>query len=159
MPGGAPAWEEPLRHEAYPQLRTRVGLPQVPRLWLGAAALVVAALALFLLPTLIPGLFGGQPAATPTPVVATVAPTASLAPTPPPLPTPTTYTVVAGDTLSGIASRYGLTISQLMKANPQIKNENQLSIGEQLTIPVKPSLAGGGGAAPSSALPGSSAAP
>ena len=138
---GAPSWERPLRRDAYPDLRTRVGLPMIPRLWLGAIALVVAGIVLFLLPTLMPGFFSGQQAATPVPTP-TAAPSVSVAPTPPPLPTPFVYTVVQGDTLSGIAGRYGLTISQLLKANPQIKNENQLGIGDKLTIPVKGSSGG-----------------
>ena len=151
---GAPSWETPLRREAYPDLRTRVGLPQIPRLWLGAIALVVAGVILFLAPTLVPGFFGGQPAATPVPTPAAT-PTVSVAPTPPPLPTPFVYTVVQGDTLSGIAARNGLTLAQLLKANPQIKNENQLAIGDKLTIPVKSSSGGAvpgtGGAAASGA--------
>jgi hypothetical protein len=151
---GAPSWETPLRREAYPDLRTRVGLPQIPRLWLGAIALVVAGVILFLAPTLVPGFFGGQPAATPVPTPAAT-PTVSVAPTPPPLPTPFVYTVVQGDTLSGIAARNGLTLAQLLKANPQIKNENQLAIGDKLTIPVKTSsggaVSGTGGAAASGA--------
>lgn len=151
---GAPSWETPLRREAYPDLRTRVGLPQIPRLWLGAIALVVAGVILFLAPTLVPGFFGGQPAATLVPTPAAT-PTVSVAPTPPPLPTPFVYTVVQGDTLSGIAARNGLTLAQLLKANPQIKNENQLAIGDKLTIPVKSSSGGAvpgtGGAAASGA--------
>jgi LysM repeat protein len=139
---GAPAWERPLRQERFPDLHTRGGLPQVPRVWLGAIAIVVAAVVLFFLPTLAPGFFGASRVATPVPT-ASAAPTVSLAPTPPPLPTPTTYTVVQGDTLSVIASRYGLTVSQLLKANPQIKNANLLAVGDQITIPVKGSSAGG----------------
>ena len=152
---GAPSWETPLRREAYPDLRTRVGLPQIPRLWLGAIALIVAGIVLFLAPTLVPGFFGGQPAATPVPT-ATAAPTVSVAPTPPPLPTPFVYTVVQGDTLSGIATRYGLTLSQLLKANPQVKNENQLAIGDKLTIPVK---GASGGAVSGTGGPVTSGAP
>ena len=149
-----PDWERPLRRESYPTLHMPVGLPHVPRLWLGLVALVVAALLLFLLPTLLPGFFGAQPAATPAPT-ASSAPSISIAPTPPPQPTPFVYTVVQGDTLSGIATKYGLTVSELLKANPQIKNENQLAIGDKLTIPVKSSSGGAvpgtGGAAASGA--------
>ncbi|MGC8633338.1 MAG: LysM peptidoglycan-binding domain-containing protein [Candidatus Limnocylindrales bacterium] len=157
---GAPAWERPLRQERFPDLRTRVGLPQVPRVWLGAIAVVVAAVVLFFLPTLAPGFFGAPRLATPV-ATASVAPTVSLAPTPPPLPTPTIYTVVQGDTLSVIASRYGLTVSQLLKANPQIKNANLLAVGDQITIPVKGSSISGaaGGAAGSTAPGGASGAP
>jgi hypothetical protein len=146
--GAAPAWERPLRRDAYPDLRTRVGLPHVPRLWVGVIALVVAGLVLFFAPTVLPGLFSGPPVATPAPTPTPV-PSVSLAPTPPPAPTPIVYTVVQGDTLSGIAARYGLTVRELLKANPQIKNENMLAIGDRITIPAKG--ASGGGAAGSAA--------
>lgn len=150
-----PDWERPLRRESYPTLHMPVGLPHLPRLWLGLVALVVAALLLFLLPTLLPGFFGAPPAATPLPS-ASAAPSVSIAPTPPPLPTPFVYTVAQGDTLSGIASKYGLTISELLKANPQIKNENKLGIGDRITIPVKGASSGGGATGPS---PAGTAAP
>ncbi len=150
--GGAPAWERPLRRDAYPDLRTRVGLPHLPRLWVGVIALVVAGLVLFFAPTVLPGLLSGAPVATSAPApTATVVPSVSLAPTPPPAPTPIVYTVVQGDTLSGIAARYGLTVSELLKANPQIKNANMLAIGDRITIPAKGASAGGAGAAGSAA--------
>ncbi|MBX5483633.1 MAG: LysM peptidoglycan-binding domain-containing protein [Myxococcaceae bacterium] len=40
-----------------------------------------------------------------------------------------------GDTLSGIAARYGTTVAALMKANPQIKNPNLIYAGDWLNIP------------------------
>ena len=46
----------------------------------------------------------------------------------------TTYKVKKGDTLSGIASRYGTTVSALAKAN-NIKNPNLIYAGNTLTIP------------------------
>ncbi|MGO9180411.1 MAG: LysM peptidoglycan-binding domain-containing protein [Candidatus Limnocylindrales bacterium] len=144
---GGPDWERPRRREAYPSLHMPLGLPHVPRVWLGVVAVLVAALVLFLAPTLLPGLFGAQPLATPA-SAPSVAPSVSIAPTPPPLPTPFVYTVVEGDTLSGIATRYGLTVPELMKANPQIKNENKLGIGDRLTIPVSGASSGGSGVTP-----------
>lgn len=74
----------------------------------------------------------------------------------------TTLRIRWGDTLSGIASRYGTSVSALMKANPQIKNPNLIYAGRSLTIPgssdsfsaaTKPSSSGSTsttGAAPSS---------
>ena len=56
-------------------------------------------------------------------------------PTAPPAPTPEVYTVAEGDTLSGIATKFGFTVDQILKANPQIKNPNKLAIGDQVTIP------------------------
>lgn len=45
------------------------------------------------------------------------------------------YTVVSGDTLSGIALEFGTTVNALIKANPQITNLAALTPGEQLNIP------------------------
>ncbi len=44
------------------------------------------------------------------------------------------YTVAPGDTLSQIAERYGLGLSQLMSANPGI-DPNRMRVGKKLTIP------------------------
>ena len=43
------------------------------------------------------------------------------------------YTIVAGDVLSGIAIRFGVTVGQIAKWN-NIKNVNVISIGQKLTI-------------------------
>ena len=45
------------------------------------------------------------------------------------------YTVKKGDTLWGIAKRYGVTLSALISANPQIKNPNLTYPGNQVNIP------------------------
>lgn len=52
------------------------------------------------------------------------------------LPTSTTftYTVVQGDTLIGIAGRYGITLEALLAANPAIQPA-ALAVGATLTIP------------------------
>ena len=136
-----PAWEAPRRYEAYPTLRTRVGLPSfggVPRLGIAAIAIVLAALFLFLFGPMLLGFGkndqpgGGGGAATPTPVVEA---TQSAEPTTPPPPTPHVYVVAKGDTFSKIASKFGLTIEELQAANPQVKNIDKIKIGDQLTIP------------------------
>ena len=126
----APAWEKPRRFEAYPTLRTRVGIPALPAIALGAIALVAAALLLFVLPSIVAG-----PTATPT-----ATPEASVASEAPvivePAPTPMTYTIVAGDTVSKIAKKFNVTPEELLAANPQVKNPNKIKVGDELTIPV-----------------------
>jgi nucleoid-associated protein YgaU len=135
-----PAWERPHRYEAYPSLRTRVGLPGmsgVGRVGIAALALFVAALALFFVGPMLLGIGddnpGGGGAATATPR-AEITPTP--APTPVPEPTPTIYVVKKGDTMSKIANKFDVTVDQLLAANPQIKNPNKISIGDEVTIPV-----------------------
>ena len=49
--------------------------------------------------------------------------------------TQSVYTVRKGDTLWGIARRYGVTLSQLIAANPQIKNPNLIYPGNEVRIP------------------------
>jgi LysM repeat protein len=57
--------------------------------------------------------------------------------TPPPLPSPTplTHTVVSGETLIGIATRYGTTLQALLIANPNI-DPQFLPVGAELVIPL-----------------------
>jgi LysM repeat protein len=52
------------------------------------------------------------------------------------LPTPTTfsYTIVQGDTLGGIASRFGVTLEALIAANPGVQ-PTALRVGQKLVIP------------------------
>lgn len=45
------------------------------------------------------------------------------------------YTVKPGDTLSKIAKLNGVSVDQLLKANPQIKDPNRISVGDVLTLP------------------------
>jgi LysM repeat protein len=44
-----------------------------------------------------------------------------------------TYTVVSGDNLTRIASRYGTTVAALVKLNG-IKNANLISVGQVLKL-------------------------
>ena len=64
----------------------------------------------------------------------TVTPSPQPSPQPVPQPTETTYTVVAGDTLSGIASRYGTTYQELARIN-NIDNPNLIYAGQVIKIP------------------------
>jgi LysM repeat protein len=95
------------------------------------------------------------PVATPTPVKPTPTPTVTPKPTPTPSasatskptatpkptasPTPSTsaaktYTVKSGDTLTGIASKFGTTSKILMDLN-SITNANLIKIGQILKLP------------------------
>lgn len=62
-------------------------------------------------------------------------------------PPPAAYTVRAGDTMSSIASRHGVSLSALVAANPHVPNPNFIGIGDVLTIP------GGSGSPPAGPAP------
>ncbi|MBO4854156.1 MAG: SafA/ExsA family spore coat assembly protein [Oscillospiraceae bacterium] len=49
----------------------------------------------------------------------------------------TTYTVVRGDTMWRIAVKYEIGISEIIAANPQIKNPDLIYPGDKLNIPGK----------------------
>ena len=44
------------------------------------------------------------------------------------------YTIQSGDTLSGIAAKFGTTIARLMALNPQIKNPNLIYPGDAIRL-------------------------
>lgn len=44
------------------------------------------------------------------------------------------YVVQAGDTMYSIAAQYGLTLAQLQKANPQLKDPNTIYPGQVIYI-------------------------
>ena len=46
-----------------------------------------------------------------------------------------TYKVKAGDNLSKVAKRYGISLAQLLKANPQIKNADRIQVGQLINLP------------------------
>jgi LysM repeat protein len=70
------------------------------------------------------------PPATPIPT-----PTPVITPTPEPDPTSQLYRVRSGDTLLSIAQRFGLTLGQLMAANPSITDPNRIRVGQVIVIP------------------------
>jgi LysM repeat protein len=150
---GRPAWERSRRNEAYPTLKTRMGMPAIPRVALALGALVIAAVVIFSLPFLLN--LGGAPGPT-TPATSTgpsdsglqsAGPSASAGPV---AATPQTYTVAAGDTMSKIAKKFALTVAALEAANPQIKNPNNIKIGDKINIP---------SAVPSNVISGASPSP
>ncbi|MGH3913513.1 MAG: LysM peptidoglycan-binding domain-containing protein [Pseudonocardiaceae bacterium] len=49
----------------------------------------------------------------------------------------TTYIVQRGDTLSEIAERFGVTLQNLIRANPQIPNPDLIHPGEVINIPAR----------------------
>ena len=57
--------------------------------------------------------------------------------TPLPSPTPFTYTVQAGDSMSLIAEKFGVSLDDLQAANPEISS-NAMSVGQVLHIPSNP---------------------
>jgi LysM repeat protein len=115
---------------------------------LGVAAVVI-----------IPGLLNGTPGQTtrpsfaaipsgspgasvvavvPTPSVGlTIAPPTVVPTTaePTPAPSPKLYKIKAGDTLAKIARKNGITVQDILDANPQIPDANHIEVGQIIVIP------------------------
>jgi nucleoid-associated protein YgaU len=134
--GPAPEWERAKPMEAYPTLRSR-RLPElaIPPILVAVVAIALAAAVLFALP----GLLGfGNPSAngSPSPSTPAATPLPSLPATPLPQATPVVYVVQAGDTLSRIAGRFGITLADLIAANTEtLPDPDKLQIGDRLVIP------------------------
>lgn len=47
-----------------------------------------------------------------------------------------TYTIQSGDTLGGLATRFGVSLQSILDANPDA-NPRRLAIGQEITIPVR----------------------
>jgi LysM repeat protein len=73
---------------------------------------------------------------------------------PPPAPMGQEYSIARGDTLSGIAPKFGVSVKALLDANPGI-NPSRLQIGQVIRIPV----AASSGPGVSAAAPAASAGP
>jgi LysM repeat protein len=69
-------------------------------------------------------------------LVVTPVATPTHTPITPPTPAPTTYTVKAGDTLSGIAGLFGVSVDDIVRVN-NITDPNVLSEGQVLNIPAR----------------------
>jgi hypothetical protein len=128
-----------------PLVQRRHGV--TPPILLGVLGLLVAALVVFLIPTLF---FGGgdsetaalpspsadatvlSVAATRVPVIATAEP--SVAPSTVPTPRPATHKVKKGDTLTNIAERYGVKPIHIVCLN-NIGNRNIVMLGATYEVP------------------------
>lgn len=61
----------------------------------------------------------------------------------------TQHQVQAGDALTTIAAKFGITLAELLQANPNITNPNMIALGQIIAIPGDssappiPSTAGG----------------
>lgn len=153
----APSWERLPRREAYPTLKTRMGLSGVsmPPLLVGVVALVIAAVALFTLPALL-GI--GNPAASPSPSASVgasgiAASQTPFVPTAVPEPTAQVYVVQGGDTMSKIANRFGVPLQVLCDTNKAtIPNCDKVNVGQEVIIPVTaPTTVPDAGSSPSAA--------
>jgi LysM repeat protein len=72
------------------------------------------------------------PSETEPPVAASDEPSASVKPA-----ATTIYKVKKGDTMTGIAAKYGITLKALMKLNPKIKDASKIHIGQSIIVPKK----------------------
>ncbi len=75
--------------------------------------------------------------AAPTPPPAPTLPVVTATAGPPPVPTPgkqQLYIVREGDTLSGIAARFGVSEDAILKENP-LADRDTLFVGQELVIP------------------------
>ena len=137
-----PSWERPRRREAYPPLKSRIGLPSMSAspILASIAAVVLAAVALFFLPTLLGIVFSPAASRAPSTSVPGSSPAASptiAAVTAVPKPTAQVYVVQAGDTMSRIASKFGVPLQLLVDTNKAtIPNPDVLALGQQVIIPV-----------------------
>lgn len=55
-------------------------------------------------------------------------------------PTGLTYLVAPGDTPACLARRFGVTVEEILRLNPQITDANQIQVGELICLPVPDSV-------------------
>jgi LysM repeat protein len=76
--------------------------------------------------------FGG---ATTSPGDATAPASSTPIPEATPFPSPLTYKIQPGDRLRQIAREFGVTVEQIMAANPEISDPNDIEVGQRIVIP------------------------
>lgn len=103
-------------------------------------------------PQLTPPPTNAPVATAPAPVVQP--PIQPVAPPPPPAPTATEYVIAKGDTYYSIAKKYGLKMSDIKKANPEV-NPAKLKVGQKIQVPAAGGTAGGTGGVGAAADAGS----
>jgi LysM repeat protein len=75
---------------------------------------------------------------TPTATTGSVTPSPSSAvptPTPTAQPSPILYRIKAGDSLAKIGRKFGVTVDEILAANPQITDPNHIEVGQVIVIP------------------------
>ena len=109
----------------------------LPALVLGLAVVVLAGGAFFFLPMLLGSGTGSRATSSPSPSLAlSSAPAASVLPTVAPAATPFVYLVQPGDSMFGIATKFGVPLADLIAANHDtVPNPNLLQAGVPLVIP------------------------
>ena len=125
------------RRQQRPPAARRRRVP-IPGLVLAVLALALAGVLAFLLPGILAPDRGRAPRTSPRPTATApvVAPTVDPgSPTATPAPTQHTYRVQRGDTLGRIARQFGLTVRQVLDANPGIDDPNQIEVGDEIIIP------------------------
>lgn len=88
---------------------------------------------------LIPGVPAAEPTAAPPAPVVELEPVVSVTPAPP-APTTTNYTIRTGDTITGIAARFGVSIQSILNAN-SLSYSSLIFAGRTLVIPAGGSAA------------------
>jgi len=104
---------------------------------------LAAALAVALIAASCAGSDADNPIPTSAPVLTTAPSTFTTTTTTLP-PGPTLWFIQEGETLSGIAEANGITVEELLRANPLITEPGLISVGQQLVIP-EPTTAPGDG--------------
>jgi hypothetical protein len=131
-----PGWENPPRVESFPRLRSREEhRANQPLLFVAIGmALVMASLVLF---PIIMNSRGSGAGSSPSGAALQGTPTPAVSPTPTPGPTFIIYTVKKTDVLglSGIATKFNVTLDNLIAANPNLKPPYYIWENMRLNIP------------------------